>query len=224
MHTRQKEIKKDSAASARRRSLQFVRQFYDVGCDSLERHPPPRLPYRGVKREAKRAKVHPEMLRKARVFAQSYTPNQVDQLLNDCRRLRYSLGVSHVLRMLSIRDPAKRDALQEQAVRGRWSYSRLEDEILKELGIRSPAVGRLRRAPADSHEGCLQLARFCEKWRRISEALRQPTISDKRKKSKPITALLPAPIGRQLDSADKVLTVLGGLVNAELERLIEKKG
>jgi hypothetical protein len=202
-------------------SLQAVQKFYDTGRRSLDRHPGGRMPYGGVATEAERLELHPEMLRKARAFAAAYPEERLDRLFKLCRQHRYALGVSHVIRLLSVPDKRRRTALQRRVVTEAWSYAELEFAILKEQGIRSPTVGRRRRVPADGHEACLQLARLCEQWRRAALALRGPSGTDQGNKPDPVAYLLPDAVSLQLNRAEKVLAALSKLVNGELEERLK---
>jgi hypothetical protein len=202
------------------RSLRAVRDFHAIGRGSLDRHPGGRMPYGGVTAEAERVGLHPEMLRKARAFAAAYREEELGQLFKLCRRHRYALGVSHVIRLLSVPDKRLRTAMQRRLVTGDWSYADLEFEILKEQGIRSPTVGRRRRVPSDGHEACLQLARFCEQWRRLSAVLCLEARARAVEHATTTRAIaLPARITRQGKLADEVLSSLSRIVTAELKKL-----
>src|SRR4051794_26826162 len=84
-----------------RRVLQDLRRFHATGAKSLERCPG-RMLYGRMAREAARYDLHPEMLRKARQFAAAYTVPELDRLVASCERRGHAVGLSHVIRLLTV--------------------------------------------------------------------------------------------------------------------------
>jgi hypothetical protein len=185
------------------RTLRDLRRFYEIGSRSLDRHAG-RMPYGKTGGEAAGSKLHPEMLRKARAFAKAYSERQLNSLIALCRRHRHALGLSHVIRLLTV--PAEaRDALQEAAVVSEWGAARLDVEIMRRCGKRRNA-GRRRAVPSSGFEACYQIARAYEHWRRMHDALSQH--ASKRGKAVGESALLkvvPADLRGQVTEADRAM-------------------
>jgi hypothetical protein len=168
-------------------SLDQLRRFHAAGRASLESHPH-RLAY-GAAASARVLGFAGEMLRKARAFADErtgYTEAEVERLLAACQAAGYAIGVSHVIKLLSVTTPdgqadrRRRLALQTAAIRERWSRRRLEEEIRQRVGARRPLAGRRVRPPRDAGDARHKLALFCGQWRRISIAVARAAADDPR--------------------------------------------
>lgn len=144
-----------------------LRRFYDLGVRSLTASPA-RLPYGEAEDNADGEGVHPEVLRKARQVAQEFSPKQLKTLLADCQRSGYDLGVSHLMRLASVR--TGRSQLIYRMVKQRWSLRELNNEIARKAPL-SSTRGRRRLIPP-SHDGqMVLLKKECLRWQRLSEKL-----------------------------------------------------
>lgn len=159
-----------------RRSLQAVRAFHAVGRKSLDRHPDA-VGYGSMEAEAERLGVSAEMLRKARAFAGAYTDADLDDLYALADGHDFPLGVSHVIRLLSI-PTRSRARFQRATVQGRWSKRRLDAEIRKRFGNRQPAAGRRQASPETAEDAYYAIARLCHQWQRLTAALDRPPAID----------------------------------------------
>jgi hypothetical protein len=119
---------------------------------------------------AARAGLAPELLRKARAFAASFTVRQLEELCRLCDRHGAAFGISHVLRLLAV-PRERRAAFQREAVLGGWSKGRIDVEIRKRFGNRRPAAGRAWHVSRDVGEAYYRILVTCDQWPRLVRAL-----------------------------------------------------
>src|SRR5213078_635105 len=100
-------------------AISSVRRFYDCGCQSRAQFPD-RMKYSAMPGEARRFNLNPEMLRKARLFASSYTPAEAEKLCAMARENQFPLGVSAIVRLVTI-PRQQRAAFQRELIENRWS-------------------------------------------------------------------------------------------------------
>ena len=149
--------------------------FYEAGHRSLKDYPE-RMAYGVLKKFTDNGQIgQAEQQRKARAFAHpksGYTKAEMQSLISRCEREGFAIGLSHIIRLLSIPKGADRTALQNAAIDGHWSPRRLDAEIRRSQGKKQkPGVGRRTRPPADTNEALYRLSRQCEQWRRLSSVL-----------------------------------------------------
>jgi hypothetical protein len=146
-------------------SLKGIYKFYDQGTESLQ-DGPGRMTYGGMNAVKKRGES-PELLRKARVFADpevGYTRRELDRLIRDARQAEYALSYSHIIRLLSVPKGRKRNDLEQQAIAGRWKRDRLDAQIRQKFGQRRVSAGRRARKPDDAGEALVLITKLCQKW------------------------------------------------------------
>lgn len=207
----------DRRGEARRRlksALDQVRRFHAAGRASLSDHPD-RIAY-GRAASAGVDGFLGEMLSKARAFADErtgYTDVELERLLAACRAHGFPMGVSHVIKLISVTTPdgradrRRRLALQTAAIRERWSRRRLEEEIRQRLGVRRPLAGRRVRPPRDAGDALYRLSQFCGHWRRLVGAI-APSAPDG-----PEPPELPPDIGRAVRAVDAAVSRLDAAVS-----------
>jgi hypothetical protein len=85
--------------------LQQLRAFHQRGLTSVKEHPRNGNVYGVISASAAKAGDSGELLRKARIFADKdsgYSRMEFEQLLNTCNRAGHALGLSHIVRLLSV--------------------------------------------------------------------------------------------------------------------------
>jgi hypothetical protein len=209
-------VAKDQASVAVRRAIRALNRFYGIGRESLGRYPE-RMKYGAMGAEARAAKRHPEMLRKARSFADAYSAREFEQLLSLAQDQECRLGVSLIIRLLTVRS-ADRPALQRQVIGGHWSHSKLEAEIRKRYGNRRPAAGRLQPQPHDPQEAMLQAARHCDHWQRFLLSLCEPAKDNSARRDRLLRKDLPRPVRQRLEQVACAIKKLEGTVSKALAR------
>ena len=182
-------------------SLEQVRKFHAQGLASLERYPD-RVGY-GIMKAVEDRGQNPEMLRKARQFANpetGYSPRELDALVKRCESQVYPLGISHVIRLLSIpkKDGQRRD-LEHKAVAGSWSRRRLDIEVRKAIGPQRAFAGRPSRKPEDKNDALVLIAQVCRRWEGLMDVL-MPGAK--------LIVPLPAAVVKQIRKADAVMRKL----------------
>ncbi|MGI8423322.1 MAG: hypothetical protein ACR2NO_04310 [Chloroflexota bacterium] len=202
-----------------RAAIAGIRKLHATGSELLKtRSRTEQAPSGAVARESQRLGIRPDMVRKARQFADpayGYTRGELDDL---CRELaaaqanasdaRIVFGVSHLVRLLSVAKN-RRAALQRRAIKDGWSITALELEIAARYGTRK-AGGRRRRIPRDPAGLLTQLEGMCEAWRRWHAAA---SASDNG--VGPLAAL-PIGVRREITLAIAGLTRLHEVVAAQL--------
>lgn len=153
-----------------------VRRFYDLGVRSLKKSRV-RLGYGKADGEAENEGVHPELLRKARQVAKEFSPKQLKTLLADCKSSGYDLGVSHLMRLASVR--TGRSQLIDRMVKQRWSLRELNNEIARKAPA-SSTRGRRRLIPSSQDGQMVLLKKECLRWQRLGDELvsqlKRPTV------------------------------------------------
>ena len=201
-----------------RQRLDGLLHFYRVGTQSNRRHPG-RVPQAVMEQEAQRCKLSPELVRKARQFAASYSHQEVIGLVAQCRRHNHALGRGHMIRLLTV-PREQRNALQQLALEQRWGWLKLDDEILKRFGLRLRGGGRRRQVPAGAKDACYQIGRLCDQWRRLSRALRRPAGGQEEEDEQPFRQFVPEDVRKHVLKADGAMRVLGEVVQEKLGRQI----
>ncbi len=100
-----------------------------------------------------------ERLRKARVFAQRYTEEQLQRLVDKCVKHRAPLGTSFVDRLATIHDKRERASMETKVVAEGWSRGQLDREIRSRYGSRRK-LGRNPTHPQSAEEALSDLVRL----------------------------------------------------------------
>ena len=129
-----------------------------------------------LKREGIKEGYNHDTMKKAWRIAQEYEEDDIEQLcaLIELRSARF--GPTHLLRLLTVKDRRRRDALARNAIKGSWGVAQLEVAILR-LHQRRPEVGRKPRVPDDPVQLVLILEGLCLKWIRWCQAA-HPMLSE----------------------------------------------
>jgi hypothetical protein len=217
-------MKKNNVRSA----LAKLQEFYDLGRQSLQARPAGRAAQgaRENEKEARRRGVTLYMLLKARLFANSergYTPQELRELCDLCKRHQTAFGPSHAIALISI-PKRQRAAIQRKAIEQGWSKHRIDAEIAKRFGTRGEGGRRpiITSRPEDLY---LWIDGWAETWRRWHEAL----TGDRGQGTKPqlTSRNLPTGLGPRIKAAHKavsllhkaVVEALSDLQPARIERL-----
>jgi len=173
-------------------AIRTLQAFYEAGRQSLEEYPG-RMPYGKMKEQARKYRLHAEMLGKARVLAHppaGYTPAQMAALYGLIRNHGFwhgrPVGPSHVIRFLTIHGQRQRAAFQRDAIVGKWSRKRLDAELAARFGRRREAF-RKSPAPATPADALYEILRLSERWLRYCRMLR-----DTRRRKRDVTPVWPA--------------------------------
>ena len=150
--------------------LKRARVFYSIGQESLK-DSPGRLRYGEANKIAKRTKLHPELLRKARQVAQKFPEDKFEELLSICEASGFAIGITHLMRLASVNKG--RAALITKMIDGRWSLRRLNNEIAK-LQPSVEGRGRRRLVPEDAVGQIVVLKKECVRWQRLNQARIKP--------------------------------------------------
>jgi hypothetical protein len=153
-------------------TLKSLKEFYARGLHSVDGNPG-RASY-GSMIAVDRGGKSSEMLRKARQFADEtvgYSRKEFDDLLAQCRRHEFGLGVSLIIRLLSVPKGAQRNALQRAAIEGRWSRRKLDKAIKEKFNNRRPSAGRHVSAPEDLKDAVYRINSLCDQWKNLYSAI-----------------------------------------------------
>lgn len=187
-------------------AIEKLEEYYQMGKDSLTESED-RAPYG----------TSSELLRKARVFADRYSRDEFDNLVEKCRTHQMPLGRSLVDRLATVHDKRKRGGLETRVIRERWSLNTLNREIRGRFGRRR-RYGRKPYTPKDQAEALSELTRLSMKLTRWGEAM--DLIDDTgRIKGDPeneVVALLPDSVVGKLKAALSAVWELQEAAEAEL--------
>ena len=155
-----------------------LRAYYQIGT-LVNRHFPGRASYGDSQfvRFAEALGHRSVWLYETRLFAQNYSPEDLDELC----RYEPSLHWSHVRLLLAFHNKQLRRRLQRLAVKHGWTTERLRQEIRARMGPGQHRGRSLRGL--DSPQACLQrLTALTRKWTRFAEAAvergRGPLVQD----------------------------------------------
>ena len=164
---------------ATRKAAEALRNFWRAGDDSLrdldalQRKRPAAYGY-GTKQNVLRAAAakagyNPDTMKKAWRAAREYTEADIDRLCRLVERHAARFGPSHLIRLMTVKDRARRAALTEAAIEGRWGVTELMTALLRRRR-RRPDVGKRPRLPADPAGRLVALEGLCLRWTRWCEA------------------------------------------------------
>ena len=194
--------------------LRRLWDFHKLGAESIRRHPGP-MPLEQIQKVAREYAMHPEMVRKARQLAASYSRSDLEKLESLGRRHGHCLGLTHLIRLMTV-PKGQRETLQRQAIHEGWGAKKLNSEIIKRFGSRMPSAGRHHPPPADVKEAHFRLAQYCDQWRRLSSSLRSP-VDDPEDRQRYVWARLRPSVRKQIKQVDEVLAKLGKVVGKRPE-------
>lgn len=155
-----------------------VREFYRLGQQLLAAAPAEDEGYHPgviatyVKSGMSRAKLY-----KARVFAQRFTPQDLERLcarqLPDGRRL----GIGHVCELLQVADSQQRRELEQRAAEEGWSSRRLRTARLLAVGgrVTRSKAGRRPHLPSNPAALLQQIRERTDQWLRWSASVLDAT-------------------------------------------------
>ena len=185
-----------------------LRAYYEEGQESLRRSEGKRyVPYGSL---TGLTASDAERIRKARVFANVYTLDDLNRLERLCREHGMALGRSLIDRLASVSDKSERQRLEEEAIAGRWSKIILDREIRQRFGDRNPQqLGRKSKPPRSAQEALSDLVRLCVRLTRWAEFVGW----DDRKVTGEIW-------GKDKDGNDVVVDTLPAEISGELQRAL----
>lgn len=202
--------------------LTKLRRFYDIGRASLKkysRHFPPGA----ATKEGQEYGLNPELLRKARVFAdpeRGYTPGELNELCRQCERGGYALGHVHIISLLPV-PKEKRKAYQRQAIKWRWSCRKLVAQIRRDNPKRE-SPGRKPSKIADATDALVRVSKMCRSWRGFYEQLVEPPSGEADAATQPVIEALPESLKHALAKTNGQMKRLDAAARDELDRAQRK--
>lgn len=146
-----------------------IRRWYQIGQESLKMRPGAAAHgSAALEEEAGRLGIGAEMLRKLRQFAdpeRGYTTERLETLCRESIQAKRPLGITFIMRLVSIPDLDLRGELQRRVFTEKWSCIRLNREILMRLG-RQRSGGRRATITTDPHGVLAQIDSMIEPWTR----------------------------------------------------------
>ena|ERR1035437_1290552 len=155
-------------------AIKRVQDFYEMGQKSLKKFGRGHA-YGKMETAAKDLGVYQETLRRARVLADpehgGYSNRELKALYRLMRQYQAPIGPSHVIRLISIADRAKRARLQLEAAKHKWTTHRLDAEIRWRFGRRQKKAGRTHHLPDDAPTLRYEFLRLSTRWRGLYDAM-----------------------------------------------------
>ena len=151
--------------------IKRVRRFHAYGWESLAARPDAS---KGSNQDEAAKRGDPkERLKRARAFAAKYGPADLDALCDLAREHRCVLSECFAYVLATVGDAAARSALQEEAVRGRWSMRRLGVEVWKRVPGRRRFGGRPHHKRETAGDAYHAISSLCRTWHNLAESLRK---------------------------------------------------
>jgi hypothetical protein len=193
-----------------------LKRFYAIGRKSLDKYPGG-VGYGGMDEEAARHGLSAELLRKARSLADVYTREDLDAACELADQKGFPLGVSHVIRLLTVEKSA-RTRLQKKMIEQGWSKRQLDAEIRKRFGNRNPTAGRRPPTPETAEDAYYAITRLCEQWERLMAALDGKGKGAEGTGEIRVAPDLPPAVCKKLGRATEALRDLNNVIAEQVER------
>jgi hypothetical protein len=185
-------------------------KFYKRGEVDLQRFPTKYGRYVTLRREKRLGEA--ERVRKARLTVDKdwgYSRKSMQDLIRECRANSFAIGITHVIRLLSLPAGSERNELQRKAIQGKWTRRQLDLAIRLQCGIRRRWARRHVRPPRDKAEALWLVERNCDHWTRLCAAV----IPAKGR------SLLPHEVVNRMRSIAKSVTQVTALVERSLKKV-----
>jgi hypothetical protein len=98
-----------------------------------------------------------DAVRKLRQFATGYSKSDVRELCNLCREKMRAFGLTHIFRLVAIKDKAKRKSLQEEAITKHWASGQLFRVMQRRKITQGHSRGRKRSLPKTVADALLEI-------------------------------------------------------------------
>lgn len=159
-------------APAVARAIRDLRRAYRVGT-ILDRLGPRTKPGNHELRQiAAKHGYDEETGRRLRQFARVYTKDDLDRLCRRCKQHHRALGVSMVIKFITIADPLARREFELQAIRGHWRHIRLERELRHRFQRDRGKRGRKPKLPETRIEALEQVREMSHTFAHFAARLR----------------------------------------------------
>lgn len=134
-------------------AINNIEATYELGLESIKKHGETlhSKPNRIIRAFAAGMGYRRDTVERARQFARMFTPKDVRQICDECKRQNFPLGVSLICRTMPLGDSKKCMQLLRRAIRERWAHRRLASEIHKRSGAPTRS-GRPRALPKNATE------------------------------------------------------------------------
>lgn len=121
-----------------RKALAGLHEFYKIGQSALRKSQLTggRSAYGSyaMQEVAEGEGICDSLLYEARSFAQLYSQEEFDELIELVTTFNHGLGFSHVIELMKVSEPHVRKELQKAAAKRHWSVRNLRDEVRRVLG------------------------------------------------------------------------------------------
>lgn len=123
-----------------------------------------------IEEKAEELGINAEKVRKLRQFADpegGYTQQELRELFQLCRKERRALGLSFMIKFLTIpKEGGQRAEFQRLVIEQRWNCTRVDTEIRARFGRRRRG-GNRPKVPDTATSLLSQLDAMCQRWRRL---------------------------------------------------------
>ncbi len=107
----------------------------------------------------------------ARQFAERYTGEELEELIDMCQAAGYPLGKSHVVKLITVRNKRDRKRLQKKCIQEGWSARTLQASLNRRYGKRRPGGAKLH-PPRSVDDAKTKIADLCGKLLDFHEAMK----------------------------------------------------
>jgi len=153
--------------------MKQLRNVYGIGREALGRQGPRVKTYgKGVTAKlAERHSISESDVFAARQFADRYSEEELDELIDTCQSAGFPLGKSHVAKLITVKDKRERKRLQRECIQESWTAKTLQANLRGMYGKRSPGGGKVR-PPKSVDDAERKIAHLCKKLLDLHEAMK----------------------------------------------------
>jgi hypothetical protein len=216
MAKRRSRKRKGASTGEIERAVHQLQEYHGLGRRLLREHPPGKKHNKETLRlEAAENGIHWMKVFHIRGFAdeeKGYSDEELEALIDLCWEHHCALGFSFVPKFLSIRDKAKRGKFQQAAIRGRWSLTTVERELVKQFGRRRQA-GRSADVPNEPRDLYADLKKRAIYWGRLKKLLqKKPDPGSSRLQWSELPKEIRDLLGEAVEGMEKLENALDGLL------------
>jgi hypothetical protein len=190
-------------------NVREIRDYHEKGARCL-REVPELHQVGKIRALAKEFGWNQTKVRKARQFADQYTPEHLDALCALLRRHLPHFGIAHIEVLVTVPDPQERETLERWCITGDASKA----ELLGALKGRRENLreGGRRRYVRDRDHALVQLEEMINTWERWLAVVREEPADG----GQSVLQCLPAHVQQEVEAVAGALEDLGPLVRGEL--------
>ena len=154
-------------------AIRELRRAYEVGQILRESVPRGQWAKHEVQKLAAKHGYSEEMGRRLRQFATVYSEADLDRLCDLCEQHGRALGISWVVKFVTIANRQDRRQIEKDTIQGRWTHVQLERELRHRFRRERGTRGRKPKLPSTKIEALEQVEAMAYTFVRFADRLRK---------------------------------------------------